>query len=317
MTDIKKVVRWMDQPRDKVLIREPGNRTYGPPVDIAETAKIHWEYAVMSENVYTDLPSPSGLAPAGYSDACTPESTERMPLPQWKMWEHFPSAELSQEASNEGLAMEVWEKESSPPVIAVVFRGTQFTSWHDWKSNLRWFLRYVPFYHDQYTIVAGKVGREFVERLVRERPDDKEVRIVATGHSLGGGLAQHFAYSLPVVKGREGTPLYRVSEVYGFDPSPVTGWSSVDSGVRKINARGLKIDRAFEHGEVLAYVRLLLGYVNPPSAADPAIRQIRYNCMKCANVVKSHSMRLLACTLVDAAGQASLPHLYERFQCRD
>ena len=44
----------MYQDPDMVLIREPGNRTYNPPVSISASAKELWEYAVLSENVYTD-----------------------------------------------------------------------------------------------------------------------------------------------------------------------------------------------------------------------------------------------------------------------
>jgi len=40
------------QASDTVLIREPGLRTYGPPVDRSESAKAIWEYAVLSENAY-------------------------------------------------------------------------------------------------------------------------------------------------------------------------------------------------------------------------------------------------------------------------
>jgi hypothetical protein len=105
--------------------------------------------------------------------------------------------------------------------------------------------------------------------------------------------------------------------VYAFDPSPVTGWSSVDRELRTTNANGLAIDRVFEHGEILAYVRLLLSYVNPPSAAHPGIREIRYNFVTSPNFVRSHSMRLLACGLIDASGQARLPQLFERFRARD
>ena len=40
------------QARDQVLIREPGHRTYSPPVAVSESAKTLWEYAVLSENAY-------------------------------------------------------------------------------------------------------------------------------------------------------------------------------------------------------------------------------------------------------------------------
>jgi hypothetical protein len=139
----------MFQDPNMVLIREPGNRTYNPPVNISESAKELWEYAVLSENVYTDgwkepsltpreqalsttpLPEPTAEA---YSEACRPNLTGRLPLSGWNMWEDFPSESLREQAREVGLYMEVWEKTVSPPIVVVVFRGTEFFSWRDWMS---------------------------------------------------------------------------------------------------------------------------------------------------------------------------------------
>jgi hypothetical protein len=70
-------------------------------------------------------------------------------------------------------------------------------------------------------------------------------------HSLGGGLAQEFAYSLPV--GTFDAP--RATKVYAFDPSPATGFLSVKRATRNENKKGLKTDRIYERGEVLAILR--------------------------------------------------------------
>ena len=219
-----------------------------------------------------------------------------------------------------GLYVEVWEKDSSPPVVAVVFRGTETTSWKDWVSNFRWLLRFIPFYPDQYTVVAQTVGKEVLDDLNRKIADGKEqykeIRIITTGHSLGGGLAQHLAYSLPQTSSPDGKLLPRVSNVYGFDPSPVTGWYSVGRQLRTANAKGLEIDRVFEHGEILAYLRLVLRYINPPNVSDPSIREIRYNFVDSINPFSSHSMRLIACKLIDASGQATIPGLGDKFNVK-
>ena len=79
-----------------------------------------------------------------------------------------------------------------------------------------------------------------------------------------------------------------------------------------MNVQGLKIDRIFEHGEILAYSRLILSYINSPTANDPATREIRYNFVDSFNPFSSHSMRLIACALIDGSGQASIPGLKER-----
>ena len=269
------------QESNVALIREPGRRRYNPPVDVSETAGVFWEYAEMSKNVYIDNP-PS--PPEGWT--------------RWNSNEIF-SKEVMARARETGLGFDVLEKKSTPRIIAVVFRGTEL-SWKDWKSNLRWFLRFIPYYKDQYTVTANVLSQAIVDKLA-ESSDAKELRIVSTGHSLGGGLTQHFAYSLPLMS-TNGKEVSRVSNVYAFDPSPVTGWSTAGSQ-RTINANGLQIDRIFEHGEALAYLRLLLSYLLPPSAANPSIREIRHNFVKSWNPFKNHSIKLLANALKQAAIQ--------------
>ena len=145
----------------------------------------------------------------------------------------------------------------------MVFEGTNFTDLPDWQANLRWFLRFIPGYEDQYTITAKAVAQEFHDYLYAH-PDRYQIsdnvtalkdatgdpiRIVSTGHSLGGGLAQHFAYNFKQSSAAATGP--RVAAVYAFDPSPVTGWFSSPDPPRSHNATDLQIYRIFEHGEVL------------------------------------------------------------------
>jgi hypothetical protein len=312
----------MSQDPKTALVRDPGNRTYNPPVSISSSAKELWEYALLSENAYTDgwsVPTPkagdrtkNNILPRSAEkleitfDRCPAEG--KLPLSEWRVWDDFPSETLRAKARDVGLYMEVWEKRGSPLIVAVVFRGTEFFSWSDWISNFRWFnwlLRLLPAYKDQYTVVAQETSEEVLanlkKRIENGRDHYKNVRIITAGHSLGGGLAQHLAHSLPEIRSSDGTLMPRVSNVYAFDPSPVTGWYSVKTTLRTLNAKELRIDRIFEHGEILAYPRLLLSYVNPPSVKDPAIRQIRYNFVESINPFSNHSMRVTACALLNGA----------------
>jgi hypothetical protein len=124
----------------------------------------------------------------------------------------------------------------------------------------------------------------------------KEVKLVSVGHSLGGGLAHEFVYALP---NKPSVPI--ITLVYDFNTSPVTGYRTVPSAQRDINTKTLEIDRIFEHGEILAYIRLLTSYVIPPSAIDPARSEIRYNFDSSLDGVAKHSMARLACGIVNAA----------------
>jgi hypothetical protein len=224
-------------------------------------------------------------------------------LAEWKLCNDFLSENFRLAAWRQGLYLEVWRRQIPTETIAVVFKGTNFLSRRDWTANLRWFLRHLPWFRDQYTVLTEDFGREFVDWVARTCGPNS--RLVSTGHSLGGGLAQQFAYALPLTRSRDGGEL-RVQYVCAFDPSPVTGWSSVDKVTRDRNAQGLRIDRVFEHGEILAFLRLILGYAYPPSAIDPAIQEIRVNFDSRPWVILNHMMDTLARGLARAVGKVGL-----------
>jgi hypothetical protein len=64
-----------------------------------------------------------------------------------------------------------------------------------------------------------------------------------------------------------------VTQVFAFDPSPVTGFYSVEKDIRDYNKENLKIDRIYERGEILAILRSFTNFVYKPSAINPSIRQ--------------------------------------------
>ena len=85
--------------------------------------------------------------------------------------------------------------------------------------------------------------------------------------------------------------------MFAFDPSPVTGFYSLDVTTRNNNSQYLAIDRIYERGEILALLRSLENFIYPPSATSPTIRQVRYNLFYSYNPIVGHSIAKLACKL--------------------
>jgi len=282
------------QCQKEVAIREPGSRVLGLPKDAADEAAACIDYAIISLIVYR---------------SCYPHRVPRLIRASanelrrrgWHEWEYFVSRKkrktdtaASRAISRTNLHVEVWSRED-PPEVVVAFTGTYFVSLRDWLTNLRWFfpLRYLPGFKDQYMTVAETVGKKFIDEFkhlagLQSRSYLNHARIIATGHSLGGGLAQHFAYSLPL---DDSVP--RVSHVYGFDPSPVTGFFSVAKATRERNAKHLKIDRIYERGEILAAARMILAILLRPSRTRPLIRELRFSLCDSINPITNHSVPTL------------------------
>ena len=119
-----------------------------------------------------------------------------------------------------GFGMAVFEKHENSELTEVVmaFRGTDET--RDWIQNL------VPFFRDQIPTADAEFS------AVAKAYSENHVKIVATGHSLGGGLAFHISFLHPGI------------DAIAFNSSPVT-----KAGVKTIT--GNKRVSIWESGEGL------------------------------------------------------------------
>jgi hypothetical protein len=280
------------QTPNQVVFREPGQRRLGYPQPVGPEAKNDVEFAWLSQAAYQHISDGAENDPAG-----CPEATAALQNLGWKPWPNFPDAQLLEQMTISHLRVEVWVNPDLKSV-AVTFGGTVFKSGKDWKSNLRWF---IPFHNDEYTELVKKFAPAFVNEFAKRKEEPqwaflKDAEIYATGHSLGGGLAQQFAYALP-----RDARVPRVTKVFAFDPSPVTGFYSLPSAIREYNSQFLFVDRIYERGEILAYLRSIESFVYPPSTRAPVIRQVRYDLFPTHNPIAGHSIADLACRLYAAS----------------
>jgi len=233
---------------------------------LPDAAAIHWPYAWAAVAAYQDSDDPK-REPLTSSKTC-PEPHILLAQRGWFQWSQLPAlrprkgepyAKEAQEMRSIHLRAEVWSNAQTKQVI-VAFGGTAARSWSDWQANGRWLFGFFNSV-DQYTVLTDTFLPVFVTEYKRlaSHPDWtwlKDAHVSATGHSLGGGLAQRFAYSLHK---EHGIPV--VKEVYAFNPSPVSGKRSTTNFPEQ--ADGLVIYRIYNRGESLASLRILERLTNP------------------------------------------------------
>lgn len=171
----------------------------------------------------------------------------------------------------------VWVDRANRRAV-LVFRGT--AHFVDWWSNAHWLTRFVPGVNNHYKQVRNLV--EPTIEFIRENLGD-DFLLYTTGHSLGGGLAQLFAYASS----------HQAEFVCAFHSSPVTGYYQIAKSQREQASKDLHIARVFEHGEVLSYPRLLLRKFYPVSTVAPRISEFRTNFIG-GGFVTQHSVATFA-----------------------
>lgn len=184
--------------------------------------------------------------------------------------------------------------------VSIAFRGTVGLNSGDWYSNAdRFGSPYDDYYHQLRRNIDGIIST--IKRLPCYRG---ATQIVSTGHSLGGGLAQ-----LAALANKPTGP--RISKVFAFDPSPVTGAHLVDKQLLNTNAAGLTIDRIYQEGEVLSYARNFIQEFPPAgSACRPYVRTVKVDAVSGSGAVGLHGMNPLAVQIVGLSYDGDMPQTY-------
>ncbi|BDM83085.1 DUF6792 domain-containing protein [Acaryochloris marina] len=182
-----------------------------------------------------------------------------------------------------GLIIDVWQentfKDQSNKYI-VVFRGSD-KQLNDWWTNARWLTRFIPFTWDQYRQVI-----EYIELVVKHISElSPKAKIIATGHSLGGGLAHLAGYCSP-----------KISEVYAFNSSPVTAYYSVDRDIREDGEENLIIHRISETDEILSKSRKYINFLHQLIKINHKHKRFYVECNfnSDGGAVKQHNMKDLS-----------------------
>lgn len=136
-----------------------------------------------------------------------------------------------------GMFYRVFKKKTDSGLdIAVAFRGTWGAKdWFD--GNLHWINRLIS-REDQYNRAKAAM-----KAVIERHKNRKNVRFYTTGHSLGGGLAQHALYSFPE----------DVIQTIAFAPSSATGFKDQDLSEQ---IEGCKCDQTFLEGRFKGEAKL-------------------------------------------------------------
>jgi len=175
--------------------------------------------------------------------------------------------------------------------VSIAFRGsTPLTA--DWISNLSPVTGYVA--DDYYRQLRRNIDAIIKKITTLDCYRRAKTQIVSVGHSLGAGLAQFSALA-------NNPRRPRITKVFAFDPSPVTGASYINADIRAQNAN-VEVDLVYQHGEALERLRSVPERVRAllrrPELPTPCKRTVVYGLAQPAGSVDLHNMPGLAREMV-------------------
>jgi hypothetical protein len=204
------------------------------------------------------------------------------PRKRWKRWLANSGNSPPGCVNQSGLYYETYVLEDVDGKLleaVIAFRGTenrpsQFFS--DWTTNLTAAFAFEP---KQYRLARDRVPT-LITALKERNP---EIKIYATGHSLGGGLAQQAGYLSK-----------HVLEVFTFNTSPVTNWSHLRLKGEVGNAYPT-FHRIYHGGEILEKVRFVATSLTKARFGRHDIGLQ----LKSRSNFGGHSMQIIACTFAE------------------
>jgi hypothetical protein len=257
------------------------------PDDVAKIATRYiqsWQYQFGSEGYLTCFESDRGCLEAIKKDRFT------LPIsggPTFHVWARTRATQKAGAACSE---------------VSIAFRGSTVST-ADWITNLDPVTGYAV--DDHYRQLRRNIDA-IIKKITRlDCYRRGKTQIVSVGHSLGAGLAQFSALA-----NNPAGP--RITKVFAFDPSPVTGASYVDTGVRAQNA-DVEVDLIYQNGEALQRLRSvpqrLRGLLRRPEPRTPCTRTVVFDVFVPTGAVALHNMPALAremvgMTYVDGVQQA-------------
>lgn len=245
---------------DDALVTYPKLWPYGDEANSPlqqSTVDLVTELSILSSNVYAKN-----------------EDKDDFKLPDPWVWDLADWQDGKTIKSESGLAYRIYEKrENGHTSIAIVFRGTHFLSWGDLMTN-------TSLYHklglkDQYWYAREEI-KEIFEKYYPGAFCSPDYTVIATGHSLGGGLASSMSLSFPCVV------------TIAFNSSPV----------KRINAMEKPYNLApylylHEGGDPLELSNKFKGFGNLAYATVETTKQV--NCISAHGIVNL-ALGLMSCS---------------------